>query len=131
MQTQPLLRGWANYYRNGAAKRTFSQLDFYIHYRLRRWATRCHPKKSQAWKQRKYFSAADQPWVFSARVHTTKGESRLLQLYRMASRIKSSNATRMDYSKPDPLCASSYKNFHLASTGCTRLHPFAPDCGST
>jgi len=81
----PLLRGWANYYRNGAAKRTFSQLDFYIHYRLRRWATRRHPKKSQAWKQRKYFSAADQPWVFSARVHTKKGESRVLKLYRMAS----------------------------------------------
>jgi len=26
-QLNPLLRGWANYYRNGAAKRTFDKLD--------------------------------------------------------------------------------------------------------
>ena len=81
----PLLRGWANYYRNGAAKRTFGKLDFYIHYRLRRWATRRHPQKSEAWKHRKYFSASGQPGVFSVRVHTKKGEPRVLKLYEMAS----------------------------------------------
>jgi RNA-directed DNA polymerase len=84
-QLNPLLRGWANYYRNAAAKRTFNQLGFYIHHRLWRWATRRHPGKSQAWKQRKYFSAAGQPRVFSVRVHTKTGEPRVLKLYSMAS----------------------------------------------
>jgi RNA-directed DNA polymerase len=84
-QLNPLLRGWANYYRNGAAKRTFSKLDFYIHHRLWRWATRRHPEKSAAWKHRKYFSAAGPAGVFSVRVHTKKGEPRVLKLYSLAS----------------------------------------------
>jgi RNA-directed DNA polymerase len=29
-QLNPLLRGWANYYRNGAAQRTFKKLDDYV-----------------------------------------------------------------------------------------------------
>ncbi len=57
-QLNPLLRGWANYYRNGAAKETFAAVDHYVFHKLRRWAARRHPKKSQAWKKRKYFSAA-------------------------------------------------------------------------
>jgi RNA-directed DNA polymerase len=83
-QLNPLLRGWANYYRNGAAKRTFGKLDYYLHHQLRRWATRRHPGKSQAWKQRKYFSAAGQPWVFSVRVQSKQGENRVLKLYSIA-----------------------------------------------
>ena len=83
-QLNPLLRGWANYYRNGAAKRTFGRLDYYIHHRLRCWANRRHPGKSQAWKQRKYFSAAGQPWVFSVRVQPKQGETRVLKLYSIA-----------------------------------------------
>src|SRR5258707_10246739 len=33
----PLLRGWANYYRNGAAKRTFEKLDYYVSCKIWRW----------------------------------------------------------------------------------------------
>jgi RNA-directed DNA polymerase len=84
-QLNPLLRGWANYYRNGAAKQTFAKLDNYVFHTLRRWINRRHPKKSSAWKRKKYFSAAGPTGGFSVRVHTTKGESRMLQLYRMAS----------------------------------------------
>jgi RNA-directed DNA polymerase len=29
-QLNPLLRGWANYYRNGAAKATIGKLDYYV-----------------------------------------------------------------------------------------------------
>jgi RNA-directed DNA polymerase len=45
----PLLRGFANYYRGVVSKETFS----YIHYRvwqyLWRWARRRHPNKSKKW----------------------------------------------------------------------------------
>ena len=84
-QLNPLLRGWANYYRNGAAKRTFSKLEYYVHHKLWRWATRRHPNKPQAWKKRKYFSAAGKAGVFSVKVHRVTGESRVLKLYSMAS----------------------------------------------
>jgi RNA-directed DNA polymerase len=84
-QLNPQLQGWANYYRNGAAKRTFNKLDYYVNRKLWRWATRRHPTKSQAWKKRKYFSAAGKAGVFSVKVHQATGESRVLKLYLMAS----------------------------------------------
>ncbi len=84
-QLNPLLRGWANYYRNGAARRTFDKLDYYVFRKLWRWISRRHPNKSRAWKKRKYFSAAKDQWVFSVRLATEQGQSRVLKLYRLAS----------------------------------------------
>ena len=84
-QLNPLLRGWANYYRHGAAKAIFSKLDHYVWHKIRRWINRRHPKKSLAWKKAKYFSAAGDKGVFSVAYHTQKGQSRVLSLYRMAS----------------------------------------------
>ncbi len=81
----PLLRGWANYYRHGAAKRTFEKVDYYVSHKIGRGITRRHPHKSRAWKQRKYFSAAGETGAFSVRVHSQRGESRVLQLYRVDS----------------------------------------------
>ena len=84
-QLNPLLRGWANYYRNGAAKATFNKLDHYVWNKLWRWINRRHPHKPHAWKKRKYFSAAGDKGLFSVRVHSPKGRSRVLSLYRMAT----------------------------------------------
>jgi RNA-directed DNA polymerase len=72
-KVNPLIRGWANYYRHGAAKRTFDRLDYYVYWRLWRWATRGHPNKSARCKGRKYFSAAGKRGLFSVRL--TQGES--------------------------------------------------------
>jgi RNA-directed DNA polymerase len=83
-QLNPVLRGWANYYRNGAATQTFEKLDHYVFTKLWRWATRRHPDKSRAWKKRKYFPP-DNEGAFSTRVHRAEGKSRVLKLYRMAS----------------------------------------------
>ena len=84
-QLNPLLRGWANYYRNGTAKRTFEKVDYYVSHKLWRWTTRRHPNKSRAWKKRKYFSASGKAGGFSVKVHRAEGESRGLNLYQMAS----------------------------------------------
>jgi RNA-directed DNA polymerase len=84
-QLNPLLRGWANYYRTGAAKVTFGKLDRYVGCKLWRWISRRHPKKSSAWLKRKYFSAAGDHGVFSVRYQTKKGQSHVLALYRLAS----------------------------------------------
>ena len=83
----PLLRGWANYFRNGAAKRTFERVDTYVFERLWRWATRRHPNKSARFKKQKYFSAAGKKWDFSVRIPSAEGKSRVLKLYRAAQTI--------------------------------------------
>jgi RNA-directed DNA polymerase len=81
----PLIRGWANYYRHGASKRTFDRLDYHIWWQLWRWAKRRHPNKSAAWKRRKYFSAAAKPGTFSVRLNKGGDVSHVLTLYTAAS----------------------------------------------
>jgi RNA-directed DNA polymerase len=81
----PLIRGWANYYRHGASKRTFNRLDSHVFRQLWRWVTRRHPNKPAAWKRRKYFSAAGKPWLFSVRLTKEKNTSQVLMLYTATS----------------------------------------------
>jgi len=85
LKLNPLIRGWANYYRHGASKRTFDRLDYHTFWQLLRWAKRRHPNKSAAWKRRKYFSAADKPGLFSVRLKTASGQNQVLALYLAAS----------------------------------------------
>jgi len=84
-QLNPVLRGWANYYRNGAAKRTFVKLDHYVLRKVLGWTRRRHPHKPASWREHKYFSAAGPKWEFSVRIRKAGGESRVLSLYRMSS----------------------------------------------
>ncbi len=81
----PLLQGWANYYRNGASKRTFEKLDYCICNQLWRWTKRRHPNQSATWRKNRYFSRQAQRWNFSVTIPLANGESKVLQLYRMAS----------------------------------------------
>ncbi len=80
----PILRGWANYFRNGAAKRTFSKTDHYVWQKLWHWAARRHPTKSCRWRMKKYFSATGKQGVFSVR-RLVQGQSRVRSIYRLAS----------------------------------------------
>jgi len=81
----PLLQGWANYYRNGASKRTFEKMDYYLSDRLWRWAKRRHPNKSATWRKQRYFSRDQDCWNFSVPIRLANGESKVLKLYRMTS----------------------------------------------
>jgi len=51
----PILRGWAAYFRYASAKRTFAYLGNYTWWRVMRWLRKKHPKLT--WKQlrRRYF----------------------------------------------------------------------------
>jgi RNA-directed DNA polymerase len=57
----PVLRGWAAYYRFAAAKRTFAYLGYYAWWRVIRWLRKKHPKMT--WKQlkRRYGPLPGQP----------------------------------------------------------------------
>ncbi|MFF2620143.1 group II intron maturase-specific domain-containing protein [Kitasatospora sp. NPDC058046] len=54
----PVLRGWAAYFRYGASKKTFSYLGWYAWWRMIYWIRRKHPHMT--WKQtRRRFYGAD------------------------------------------------------------------------
>jgi RNA-directed DNA polymerase len=64
----PLIRGWANYFRIGVAKKTFSTLDHWMFQRERRYASRSHPTKPWYWKNKRYWGKwnphREDRWVF-------------------------------------------------------------------
>jgi RNA-directed DNA polymerase len=63
----PVIQGWANYYRTVVAARTFSRCDSLLYGRLRRWATRRHPGKEREWVAAKYWALNQgQGWKFIA-----------------------------------------------------------------
>jgi len=64
----PIIRGWANYYRTGTAKETFHKLDNWMFDKEVRHVKRTHPRKSKQWQQRKYWGRLNlerqDHWVF-------------------------------------------------------------------
>ncbi len=50
----PLLRGWANYYRHGASKATFSYFRAYTWKRVVGWLRMKHPHANWAWLRSRY-----------------------------------------------------------------------------
>jgi RNA-directed DNA polymerase len=51
----PILRGWAAYFRYAAAKRTFAYLGNYAWWRVMRWLRKKHPRMTWKQLQRRYF----------------------------------------------------------------------------
>ncbi|TMR88029.1 group II intron reverse transcriptase/maturase [Nonomuraea basaltis] len=67
----PIIRGWAAYYRTVVSKEIFSSLDHYVWRLTYRWALRAHPNKSKRWAKARYFDAFHPSrrdhWVFGDR----------------------------------------------------------------
>lgn len=51
----PIIRGWANYYRAVCAKETFQGMDHWMHKRALRYVKHTHPGKSQQWRHNRYW----------------------------------------------------------------------------
>ncbi len=64
----PVIRGWANYFRTAVAKEIFSGLDCWMFYKEDRYTRRAHPKKAKDWRHRRYWGRLhlerNDPWVF-------------------------------------------------------------------
>lgn len=64
----PILTGWANYFRIGCSSRTFTRLESWMHTRERRYAKRAHPRKGWKWIKPHYFGRWNldrkDRWVF-------------------------------------------------------------------
>lgn len=65
----PIIRGWANYFRIGVSSETFKSLTNYLFWRSVRYVKRMHPNKSKSWTQDKYWGRLNlnhpkDKWVF-------------------------------------------------------------------
>jgi RNA-directed DNA polymerase len=67
-ELNPIIRGWANYFRIGVASQIFRDLDNWMFHRERRYANRTHPSKPTSWKANRYWGKMNQNrkenWVF-------------------------------------------------------------------
>ncbi len=54
-QLNPIIRGWANYFRTVCSTDTFQKLDHMVWNKLRRWAFQRHPNKPKQWVINKYW----------------------------------------------------------------------------
>ena len=52
----PIIRGWANYYRGVVSSEIFHKLECDIFWKLRRWISKTHPNKSFSWRDRRYWA---------------------------------------------------------------------------
>jgi RNA-directed DNA polymerase len=55
----PIIRGWANYYKTCVAKETFNKMSAQLYHKLRRWAAFRHPRKWPSWCYRRYWQRVD------------------------------------------------------------------------
>ena len=112
----PLLRGWANYYRHVVSKHTFGKVSCAMWQSLWRWARRRHPNKGADWVRRKYFHTVGfRHWVFATETGKTlsTGAPELLTLYDIASTsIKRHRKIRADANPYDPK-SESYFEYRL------------------
>jgi len=67
----PIIRGWAAYYRAVVSSRVFSRLDTYVWKLTYKWAKHSHPNKSKTWAVNRYFGKFNKfrndRWVFGDR----------------------------------------------------------------
>ncbi len=67
----PIIRGWAAYYRTVVSSEAFSALDRYLWRLTYKWAKHGHPNKSKHWVVDRYFGAFNKSrrdrWVFGDR----------------------------------------------------------------
>jgi RNA-directed DNA polymerase len=66
----PIIKGWAAYYRGAVAKRVFASLDHYVWKLLYKWSTWSHSDKPKHWIVDQYFGKRNKfrndHWVFGA-----------------------------------------------------------------
>lgn len=67
----PILRGWAAYYRTVVSKHVFTTIDSYLWWLTFKWAVRSHRNKPKKWVTARYYGAFNPSrtdrWVFGDR----------------------------------------------------------------
>jgi len=82
----PILRGFANYYRGVCSKETFSYIDHRLSQYLCHWIKRRHSNKSIRWIKKEYYhQIGRRKSVFAFTDKDRKGDPKLRELYQISS----------------------------------------------
>jgi RNA-directed DNA polymerase len=100
----PILRGFANYYKGVVSKETFSYISYRLWQSLWRWAKRRHPNKNTKWVRKRYFKTIKgNRWIFACTTGDRLGKDKELVLYQIASTpIERHIKVKGDASPDDP-----------------------------
>lgn len=81
----PILRGFANYYKGVVSKETFNYISHRVWQYLWRWVKRRHPNKNTKWVRKRYFKTLNgNTWTFACTVSDRRGKEKNLSLYPIA-----------------------------------------------
>jgi RNA-directed DNA polymerase len=81
----PILRGFANYYKSVVSKETFGYISHRVWQYLWRWAKRRHPNKNTKWVRKRYFKTLKgNKWTFACTISDRRGKEKDLVLYPIA-----------------------------------------------
>lgn len=82
----PILRGFANYYRGVCSKKAFSYIEHRVWKYLWRWAKRRHPSKNLKWVKDKYFhQIKTRSWTYACKGTDRRGENKWNELFHIPS----------------------------------------------
>jgi RNA-directed DNA polymerase len=75
----PILRGFANYYKGVVSKEIFSYISYRVWQYLWRWANRRHPNKRKKWVRKRYFKTINgNKWTFATTASDRRGKDLIL-----------------------------------------------------
>jgi len=119
----PILRGFANYYKGVVSKETFGYIRYRLWQYLWRWANRRHPNKNKKWVRKRYFKTIKgNNWVFACTTSDRRGKDKELTLYSIASTpIERHIKVKGDASPDDPSLKEYWDKRHQ-KLGKTRFN---------
>jgi RNA-directed DNA polymerase len=105
----PILRGFANYYRAVVSKETFSYISHRVWQYLWRWCRRRHPGKGKKWVRERYFyTIKGNRWTFACNNCDRRGNNKLISLYPIASTIIERHIKVKSAASPDDPTLKDY-----------------------
>lgn len=133
LQLNPVIRGWAEYFRNFVANDAFTKFDHGFWHALWRWAKRRHPNKSRRWIVDRYFHRiGSRKWVFAVE---NGGDQRLADVWvKLAlaadTKIRRHVKVKADANPYDPEWRSYFEDRKRSMPGPERaLERLEPNAG--
>ncbi len=110
----PILRGFANYYKGVVSKETFNYISSRVWQYLWRWAKRRHPRKNTKWTRKRYFKTIKgRKWAFACTISDRRGKDKELVLYHIAhTTIERHIKVKGDASPDDPSLKEYWDSRH-------------------
>lgn len=95
-ELNPVIRGWANYYRTVVSKEVYTKCDNILYYQLIQWAQWRHRGRTEGWVNRKYWRPmGKRKWVFAASEELTNKLHSMTQVIHPYEKVRG-NASPYD-----------------------------------